>query len=206
MMVFNSLSDSGIYDLLKRGEVGVIPTDTIYGLACIAEDSVAVARLYALKNREHKPGTLIAANVKQLIKLGVDIDTIEKVAHLWPSSISVIVPINTSAAYLDQGLQSLAIRIPKYPEALVRLLEQTGPLMTTSANAPGQPPATNKTQVQQYFSDQIDFFVDGGDMSKTTPSTIVTVEDGVMRVVRQGAVQVLLNTQNEPYSVIPLAQ
>src|SRR6185503_2405406 len=72
-----SLEQAG--ELLCGGAVGVLPTDTVYGLVTLATDEVAVARFYALKSREQKPGTLIAANTEQLLALGVAADEIDTV-------------------------------------------------------------------------------------------------------------------------------
>src|SRR5476649_23730 len=92
---------------LKSGAVGVMPTDTVYGLVARAADRKAVARLYALKHREHKPGTVIAASVEQLVELGLNEADLQVVRHLWPDSLSLIISAGDELTYLHQGLDSL---------------------------------------------------------------------------------------------------
>jgi L-threonylcarbamoyladenylate synthase len=187
--IFSSITDQQLIGMLRSGKVGVIPTDTVYGLAAAAVDPEAVARLYALKNREKKPGTIIAASTKQLIDLGFDVAVVQSVAHFWPNPLSVVVPLSPEYAYIDQGVGSVAVRIPK-SKRIRTLLEQTGPLVTSSANHPGKPPASTLTEAEVYFRDQVDFYVDGGDRSDLPPSTIVRYDDGHLTVLRQGAVHV----------------
>ncbi|MDB5164635.1 MAG: hypothetical protein JWL89_261 [Candidatus Saccharibacteria bacterium] len=173
--------------LQKSGAVGVIPTDTVYGVVARAEDTKAVERLYKLKHRNHKPGTIIAASIDQLEALGLKRRYLTAVQQFWPGPVSVIIPSGDPAlAYLHQGKQSLAVRIPKHPE-LQTLLEQTGPLLTSSANHPSEATAVTVKQAKAYFGDEVDFYVDGGDLSDHQPSTIIRIVDDAIEVIRQGA-------------------
>src|SRR5690606_23553234 len=125
---------------LQNGAVGIIPTDTVFGLVCSAYNLEAVNKLYALKKREHKPGTLIATNIDQLVELGIKKRYLTAVERFWPNPISVVIPTGFQLGYLDLGKMSLAVRIPKNG-TLHKLLLKTGPLLTTSANMPGEKPA-----------------------------------------------------------------
>src|SRR5665213_1097674 len=90
--------------LLNPGTVGVIPTDTVYGLVARAADQDATARLYKLKGRTDKPGTLIAADIQQLEDLGLKHRYLKAVEQFWPGAISVVIPVsNPQLAYLHQG-------------------------------------------------------------------------------------------------------
>jgi len=172
---------------LQHGKIGVIPTDTVYGLAARAHDQVAVARLYAAKHREHKPGTVIAASVEQLIELGVDQTALEKVSHLWPNPLSAVLPASPATAYLHQDVPGIAVRVTADPQ-LRQLILATGPLLTSSANLPGQPESATIQQAWDYFGDTIDFYVDGGNLAGRLASTIIKVDEtGNITVVRQGA-------------------
>lgn len=165
----------------------MLPTDTVYGLVCRAADEPAVTRLYALKNRDHKPGTLIAANIDQLVELGIKARYLKAVEQFWPGAVSVETP--HSIEYLNMSTGRQGIRIPDV-EPLRTLLEQTGPLQTTSANDPGEPVANTVAEAQACFGDKVDFYVDGGDLSDRPPSTLIRVIDDAIEVIREGAVKI----------------
>jgi len=173
-------------DLLKKEGVGVIPTDTVYGLVAQALSKKAVKRLYRLKNRDRKPGTIIAANINQLEKLGVDKAYLQMASQYWSQPISVILPVNESLFYLHQGIGSLAFRIVS-DKSLVDLLLTTGPLMTSSANHPGRPVANNINEAKDYFGNLVDFYVDGGDLSNRQASTIIRLRNDTYELIRQGS-------------------
>jgi L-threonylcarbamoyladenylate synthase len=177
-------------DFQKPGTIGVIPTDTVYGVVARAADPEAVARLYALKHREGKPGTLVAANMEQLEELGLKHRYLKAVEQFWPGALSVIIPCADPAlAYLHQGKMSLAVRIPAKKE-FQELLALTGPLLTSSANHPAEPPATTITEAKNYFGDEVDLYFDGGDLSDNKPSTIIRIVDDAIEIIREGAVKI----------------
>ncbi len=172
---------------LLNGGVGVLPTDTLYGIACLASDEKAVARLYSLKSRENKPGTIIAASVDQLVELGLKRRYLKPVEHYWPGAISIEIPHQIN--YLNQSTGRQAFRIAKDTH-LVKILEKTGPLLTSSANLPGEPEANNIGEARDYFGNKVDFYVDGGDLSGRKGSTIIRIVDDAVEILRQGAVKI----------------
>ena len=174
--------------LLMQGGVGVLPTDTVYGLVARAQDPVAVARMYALKERDHKPGTVIAASVEQLIELGAPESHLRKVSQWWPGPLSVETPLGPELNYLHQETGRQGFRVVA-DEWVRKILEVTGPLATSSANHPGKPGSVNIAEAANYFGDRVDFYVDGGDLSGRAPSTIIKVTDDGIEVIRQGAVK-----------------
>jgi L-threonylcarbamoyladenylate synthase len=177
-------------EFLNQGKVGVMPTDTVYGLVARAQDPVAVARLYQLKNRDHKPGTVIAANTDQLLALGISPTHIDKVKHLWPNPVSIETPLGPELSYLHQNTGRQGFRVVA-DENIRTILEQTGPLVTSSANRPGAPGSVTIQEAISYFEDRIDFYIDGGDLSGRPPSTIIKLEDdGSLSVIRQGAITI----------------
>jgi L-threonylcarbamoyladenylate synthase len=182
--------DDAYKQLIKTGAIGVIPTDTVYGVVARAEDKVAVERLYKLKDRNNKPGTVIAASIEQLEDLGLKRRYLTAVEQFWPGAISVIIPSsNSELNYLDLDKYSLAVRLPDHKE-LISLLKKTGPLLTSSANKPGEKTSANVKEAKAYFGDQVDFYVDGGDLSSNLASTIVRVLDDAVEVIRPGAVKI----------------
>jgi tRNA threonylcarbamoyl adenosine modification protein (Sua5/YciO/YrdC/YwlC family) len=181
---------SDVADRLQQsGAVGIIPTDTVYGVVARAADEAAVARLYAIKHREGKPGTIIAASLEQLEQLGLKHRYLKAVEQYWPGALSVVIPCGPELQYLHQGKLSLAVRIPDNKD-IQALLERTGPLLTSSANHPGEPTSTSVDQAKAYFGDEVDFYIDGGDLSANLPSTIIRIVDDAVEVLRKGAVHV----------------
>ena len=191
MTQYSHISDPALLASLQDGAVGVLPCDTVYGLVCRAEAPDSVARLYAAKHRVHKPGTLIAADVDQLVVLGIKKRYLSAVAHYWPAALSVVLPCGPELEYLHQGVGSLAVRIPD-SATLRSLLAETGPLLTSSANVPGQPPAVTLQEAMDAFGDTLDFYVDGGDYSQHLPSTVIRVIDDEIELLRPGAFDVQL--------------
>lgn len=188
-MVITKMLGEDTVRRLQAGEVGILPTDTVYGLCCSTANKHAVERLYTLKDRQQKPGTVLAADVGQLVSLGFPRRYIKAVEQFWPNPVSIVLPTTATLAYLDQGKMSLAVRIPA-DGVMTMLLQQTGPLLTSCANPPGQPVANTVAEAQAYFGEGIDFYVDGGDMSSRQPSTIIRVVDDVVEMIREGAVRV----------------
>jgi L-threonylcarbamoyladenylate synthase len=186
----NKLSLNEAAGRLAEGQVGIIATDTLLGIVCQAKNKTAVTRLYGAKSRENKPGTLIAADIDQLVDIGIKRRYLTAVAHYWPNPISIVLPCtDAELEYLHQGKQSLAVRIPAL-ETLRQLLYATGPLLTSSANMPGMPPARTFEEAEQYFKDAVDFYAQPIDGSTNQPSTVIRILDDAVAVLRQGSVKI----------------
>lgn len=175
--------------LKKPGTVCVGPTDTIYGLLARAADKDAVERLYKIKHREGKPGTIIAASIDQLVQIGIKKRYLTAVEQFWPGAVSVVLPCGDELAYLHQGARSLAVRIPENPEVRAAL-EKTGALLTSSANQPGDPPATTIGEAKAYFNNDVDAYLDSGTLKNHLPSTVIRIVDDAIEILRPGAVKI----------------
>lgn len=173
--------------VLQEGGIAVIPTDTVYGIVCRASDTDAVNRLYGLKSRQNNPGPVIASSIDQLVDLGVKRRYLTAVSQYWPNKISIEIPHDL--AYLSQDTGRQAFRVVKDP-GLRKILDETGPLLTSSANLPNQPTARNIDEAKKYFTDKVDFYLDGGDIKDNTPSTVIRIIDDAVEVVREGAVKI----------------
>jgi|SRR3989344_217903 len=177
--------------ILKSGGVGVIPTDTIYGLVASAWNPKAVERVYELKGRApDKPCIILIRSLADLKKFGVNPNKtdIKLLKKLWPGPVSVIFPLSPeksrSFAHLHCGTNTLAFRLPKKSH-LRSLLRKTGPLIAPSANPEGKRPAASTTKAKHYFSDKINFYVAGGKLSYK-PSTLIAIQAGKIIIVRPG--------------------
>ena len=188
----NTLSFDTAIEIMCNGGVGVIPTDTLYGIVANAFSKEAVERVYAVRGRsEHKPCIVLLPNKDALTLFGIALtDKMHTVVkQYWHGAASIVLPCdNEHFAYLHRGTKTLAFRIPDpIPADLVSFLEKTGPNIAPSANMQGKPPATTISDAYGYFLDTVDFYVDGGVLTGE-PSTIVSVCGNEVQLVRQGVV------------------
>ena len=174
--------------MLQKGAVGVMPTDTIYGIVCSALNEQSVERLYRIRERnEHKPCITLIPDASILALFGVTLDAPlkEALARVWPGAVSVIVDCpDEQFAYLHRGTKSLAFRVPA-DKKLREFLRESGPVLAPSANPEGKSPARTIKEAKKYFGDKMDFYVDGGTLSNK-PSTLVSYQNGNIKVIRQG--------------------
>lgn len=177
-------------EILKNGGVGVIPTDTIYGIACSVFSKDALDRIFEIKGRdENKPPVVIISDIKELDIFGIKLTNKaeEFINKYWPGKVSIIFNVSTEYSYLDKG-RGLAIRLVN-DQKIKEFLEKTGPLATSSANTQGLPPSKNIEEAKKYFMDEIDFYYDIGELF-SEPSTLVKIDGDKIEVLRQGAVKI----------------
>ncbi len=188
---------SGAAAILRRGGVGILPTDTLYGIVGQAFSREAVRRIYLLRRRNpKKPMIILIGDIGDLRLFGIRLTPQTKAAVrvLWPGKVSVLLdfPLRNKRllrtfSYLHRGTKSLAFRLPA-PQALRSLLRKTGPLVAPSANFEGEPPALTPAVARAYFGDRVDFYLDRGRRAGK-PSTLVRLEKGRVVVLREGAVR-----------------
>ena len=167
---------------IRAGGVIAYPTEAVWGLGCDPRNLDAVEKLLAIKQRSMAKGLiLVAANIEQLRPfLGeITVDQYQLLQANWPGFTTYIVPASQHVPKWIKGdFESIALRVSAHP--LVRELCEVfaGPLVSTSANLAGQPPAQSFDQVVKSFSAGIDFVLPGnlGDASK--PSPIIELHSG----------------------------
>lgn len=173
--------------LLKAGGVGIVPTDTLYGLCANAHSKPAVERVYRLKGRDDtKPFIVLISLIDDLKQFGIKL-TAEHAAYLgevWPGPVSVILPCPLKKfAYLHRGTHSLAFRLPKNAK-FREFLKRSGPLAAPSANPQGTEPARTIAEAKKYFGEKVDFYIAGG-RKEGKPSTIISMVSGMPEVLRK---------------------
>ena len=177
--------------MLKGGGVGVIPTDTLYGLVASATNEAAVRRVYALKQRSlTKPCIILISSLDDLTLFDITPtgEQEKTLATYWPGPTSVVLACGVEVPeYLHGGTHTLALRLPADP-ALQALLHESGPLIAPSANPEGLPPATTLEEARAYFGDSVDFYLEGG-VRTGAPSTLITLDAaGATTLLRAGRV------------------
>ncbi len=171
--------------ILKDGGVGVLATDTLYGLVGKALDEKAVGRIYGLKKRQpSKPFIILIGRIEDLDLFGISLDQ-ELKAQLktyWPGPVSIVLPCSKKEfRYLHRGTNTLAFRVPA-KASLRKVLKSTGPLVAPSANPEQQLPAETIAQAKAYFGDEVDFYKQGSGTGH--PSKLIEIVHGEVKVLR----------------------
>lgn len=182
--------DKKIIKILQSDGVGILPTDTLYGIVASAFSKKAVERIYKIKGRdENKPFIILISSVKDLEKFSIDFN-VHLLEKFWPGKFSVLLPFKNKLSinkfkYLHRGTNELAFRLPN-KKTLRELLKKTGPLVAPSANPQGLNPANNIKEAKEYFGDKVDFYVAGG--------TLISAPSTLLRINKNGEIQVLRGT------------
>jgi len=186
-----------IVNIINSGGVGILPTDTLYGLVGSALNRKAVERINKVKRRgPKKPFIILISGIKDLELFGVeaDIKTKNILSRFWPGSVSIVLKcpkLEKEMSYLQPLNKTLAFRCPE-ERWLNVLLEKTGPLVAPSANPEGLSVAETIKQAKKYFGGRIDFYVEGG-ILKGAPSTLISLESGNVEILRKGNVKISNN-------------
>ena len=182
-----------IIKLLIDGKIGVIPTDTIYGIVGSALNLSTVERIYLLRKRNlDKPFIILIGSIDDLEKFEVHLTEKQKdfLTNHWPNPLSVVLPVKVEKfEYLHRGTNSLAFRMPK-DHNLLSIINSVSPLVAPSANIESEKPSETIDETKKYFGDEVDFYLDGGTI-KSEASTLISLnEDGTFIVLRQGSFRV----------------
>lgn len=157
--------------------VFLCPTDTIYGLSARVNDIDAVKRIAELKGRVQTCGFItLIPDIDALVQFGVELLPRHRaiLEKLWPGPVTVVLKADTAAwAHLAGGKETLAFRVPDYPE-LRGFLHEVGPIVSTSANKHGETPAKTSDEVRAMFGDAVDAYIDVGPRTGEA-STIIQI-------------------------------
>jgi L-threonylcarbamoyladenylate synthase len=175
---------------LRAGQLVVVPTDTVYGLAALPTDAGAVERIYRAKARPaHLPLPVLAASLGQVEHLGVEFSAPAALlaARYWPGPLTMVFGFDARAGRPDwlRDRDEVAVRLPDH-DFLRRVMERTGVLLVTSANPHGSVTAPVAAEVAGTLGSAVELIVDGGTLD-STPSTLVNVRHGEAAVERTGA-------------------
>ncbi|UZN04449.1 L-threonylcarbamoyladenylate synthase [Cellulomonas sp. S1-8] len=173
-----------------RGELVVLPTDTVYGIGADAFAPRAVQALLDAKGRGRQmPPPVLIPDVRTLDGLATDVpDGVRALAEaFWPGGLTIILRAQPSLAWdLGETHGTVALRMPDHPVALA-LLRRTGPLAVSSANLTGRPAATTAAEAYRQLGAKVPVFLDGGTAPGGVASTIVDATGPELRIVRLGA-------------------
>ena len=180
-------------DAVRAGELVVLPTDTVYGLATDAFSPAAVARLLETKGRgPDMPVPVLVGSWQTLEGLADEVTPLmhSLIEAFWPGGLTLVVTQAPSLRWeLGETRGTVAVRMPLHPVALA-VLERTGPLAVSSANRSGLPPALTAAEAARQLGTAVQVYLDGGDITEGggTASTIVDLTGPTPRLLRAGAV------------------
>ena len=180
-------------EAVRRGELIVLPTDTVYGIGANAFSPAAVAGLLAAKRRgRDMPPPVLVGTVSAATALIEDMDNIGRrmIEEFWPGGLTLVLRANRSLSWdLGDTKGTVALRMPLHEVAL-ELLKETGPLAVSSANRAGVPPATTAAEAQEQLGESVAVYLDGGPCPGEVPSTIVDLTGYMPRLLRAGVIGV----------------
>jgi tRNA threonylcarbamoyl adenosine modification protein (Sua5/YciO/YrdC/YwlC family) len=176
---------------VQRGELVVLPTDTVYGVAADAFDPAAVKALLRAKGRGREmPPPVLVSTATTIDALAVNVPGWARtlVERFWPGPLTLVCHQQSSLQWdLGDTRGTVAIRMPDHDLAR-EILERTGPLAVSSANTTGSPAATDADAAERMLGDEVAVIVDAGASPGGEASTIVDVTASDRgRVLRQGA-------------------
>jgi len=181
--------------LIRAGEPVAVPTETVYGLAADATSAQAVAQIYQAKGRPsfnplivHVSSLDEARTVAEFGPLSTELAK----AH-WPGPLTIVAPLKTGspiASLVTAGLPTIALRVPAHRAIRALLKAVGGPLAAPSANASGSISPTRASHVLRSLGGRIPLVIDDGPCPGGIESTIVAENDGGLRLLRRGPVDV----------------
>lgn len=195
----DTTSIKGTVSILKKGGIVIIPTDTVYGFSGIVDLADTQtrfetdAKIRAVKGRsESKPLIQLIAKPED-IRLYTDDEIPAGLLAKWPGALTIIVHIKENSPLADTAIpesRTVAFRCPG--DAWLRdIIEKCGaPIFSTSVNRSGQPVLDTSSAIASEFGSEADLIIDDGDKKGALPSTLVTIEKGEVKILRQGSVKI----------------
>jgi L-threonylcarbamoyladenylate synthase len=178
-------------EAIRKGELIVLPTDTVYGVGADAFTPWAVSRLLAAKGRgRDMPPPVLVGTVRAASALVDDFGTFgqDLIDEFWPGGLTLVARAQPTLAWdLGETKGTVAVRMPLHAGAL-ELLKATGPMAVSSANTTGRPAANTVDEAIEQLGDSISVYLDGGPCGGGVASTIIDLTGSVPRLLRAGAI------------------
>lgn len=174
--------------VIENGGIVVFPTDTVYGIGCNPYNKESAKKVYEIKSRDFSKPFPVLVYSKEIASQIAEFDEISEklVEEFWPGQLTILLKLKDEKLKESLNLSDkIALRVPNH-KCTLALLEECHCLIGTSANVSGQPsffdPQECIKSVENY-----DVFVDGGTITSKGESTIVTIEDGKIKIIREGS-------------------
>ena len=179
-------------EILKKGGLVAMPTETVYGLGANAFSKDAALKIFKAKGRPaDNPLIVHIYDFSQLddIVCGVNDNAKKLIDKFWPGPLTVVMKKSDKIPYeVSAGLDTVAVRMPSHPDAKRLLCACNIPIAAPSANTSGKPSPTTAKHVYDDMDGKIDAILDGGSCEVGLESTVVDVTDDIPRLLRPGGI------------------
>jgi L-threonylcarbamoyladenylate synthase len=175
---------------VKKGEVIVYPSETVYGIGANIFDEAAVKKVFLAKHRPFDMPLSVGVADKKMAKTIAFIDEYAEklIDRFMPGPLTIIVRKKAVVPdMVTSNSHKVGIRIPDHTVAM-QIIKATGPIVATSANVHSKPDAVRMEEAKNDLGDAVSAYIDSGPCTLGKPSTIVWLMDGEVEIVRQGAI------------------
>lgn len=193
IVIANEKSIVDAADLIKSGEVVVLPTETVYGLGANALSDDAVAKIFKAKNRPNHNPLIVhvrdIAQAQELVEMDVRAKNIARA--FWPGPLTLILPAregNGVSDLVSAGLKTLAVRVPVHKVMREVMVRADVPIAAPSANASGEPSATTPKHAAESLGNAVDFILGAGACEVGLESTVLDLSGDEAVILRAGAI------------------
>jgi len=201
MEILNSIHPDVIQEIenvLKRGQILILPTDTVYGLVCDARNRNAVNKIFAIKRRDlNKPIGIFVRDIRMAEEFAeLDEEKRETLARFWPGKVTFILKKKRGLADNVGTEETIGMRMPAYKLIHDLFSRIDFPLAQSSANISNEPTKTRIQEIIDEFEDESqkpDLIINAGDLRSAPPSTVMDLTKEKPEILRQGEVQIRLN-------------
>ena len=165
-----------------KGKLVIYPTDTVYGVGCLFNDTEGIEKIYRMKKRDYgKPIAVLCANLSQVKEISDFNDVHSKYASHWPGALTII--LNNK-----ENNGTIAVRIPD-SYVSCKILKHFGPMNTTSVNYSGEKEINSLDEIEELFSEYVDYLVTDFEVFSSQPSTIISCVSDDVKIIRNGGIK-----------------
>jgi L-threonylcarbamoyladenylate synthase len=177
-------------EILRAGGLVAFPTDTVYGLGCLAFDQAAIESIYVAKDRPlEKAIPILVADVDDLDRVTRDLPERARrlASRFWPGPLTLVLPKRVDLPAAVSATDTVGVRVPDN-EVARTLLHAAGPMAVTSANLSGRESPRDVSEVIRQLDGRIPLVLDGGETRGGVPSTVVDVSGAEPFILREGPI------------------
>ncbi|MDD2627293.1 MAG: L-threonylcarbamoyladenylate synthase [Clostridia bacterium] len=181
-------------ELIKKGDIVVFPTETVYGIGANALDKVAVSKIFKIKERAKDNPLIVHISSKSMLnKLVKSYSKLEEklMDAFWPGPFTIVLKKKQEVPYeVTAGLDTIGIRMPESKVAIELISTAGVPIAAPSANISGKPSGTRLEDIEEEFKDKQLYAIDGGCSNYGIESTVVTVKENEVIILRPGSITI----------------